>query len=140
MNAAADKDQPAGAGKGTKLKKWYADKTGLAHSMAEDDIKNYDLFIKNRLKSITNHITEYFPSVMFFHTMIVSIVAIRAPTDFAVALCLFAMLMRIIIVFGYYCNKKIVYVGCGIIEAFINFVLLFIAMGYNQHDLIPKSE
>ena len=100
-------------------------------SMTEDDDKLYDMWVKNRLKSISNHVVEYFPSTMFFHTMIVSITAIRSPTDFAVSLCLFGMLLRIIMIFGYYCNKKAVYIGAGACEAFSNFVLLFIAMGYN---------
>ena len=78
--------------------------------------------------------------MMFFHTMIVSIVAIRSPTDFAVSICLFQMLLRIVMMFGYYCNKKAIYVGAGACEAFGNFLLLFIAMGHNQHDLVPESE
>merc|ERR1711907_735270 len=99
--------------------------------MAKEDDDRYDEWQRNRLRSITNHITEYYPSMMFFHTMIVSIVAIRSPTDFAVSLCLFAMILRLVMVMGYYCNKKAVYIGAGACEAFANFVLLFIAMGYN---------
>ena len=99
--------------------------------MTEKDAKKYDLWVKNRLRSISNHIVEFFPSTMFFHTMIVSITAIRAPTDFAVSLCLFQMLLRLTMIFGYYCDKKTVYIGAGACEAFGNFVLLFIAMGYN---------
>ena len=59
--------------------------------------------------------------------------AIRSPTDFATACTIFAMIMRIVIVFGYYCNKKIVFIGAGAIEVFINILLLFIAMSYSQH-------
>lgn len=67
---------------------------------------------------------------MIFHTMIVSMVAVRSPTDFAVSATLMAMLMRIIMVFGYYANKKIVYMAASGLEIFINFCLLFICMGY----------
>jgi len=98
----------------------------------DDDVqKAYQKWEDERLKSISNQIVEYFPQAMIFHTIIVSMAAIRAPTDFAAALVLFAMLMRIIIVFGYYCNKKIIYIGGGAMEVFINFMLLFVAMVYN---------
>ena len=102
--------------------------------LSESELNAYGDWEKYRLKSISNHIVEYFPSVMFFHTMIVSLCAIRAPTDFALTLTLFAMLMKYVAVFGYYMNKKVVYIGSGAIEVFINFILLFIAMGYNQHN------
>ena len=72
---------------------------------------------------------------MIFHTIIVGIVAIRAPTDFACACTYFAMMMRLIMVFGFYANKKIIYTGASGMEIFLNFILLFTAMGYNQYKL-----
>ena len=84
-----------------------------------------------RIKSISNQIVEYFPQCMIFHTMIVSMCAIRSPTDFATACTIFAMIMRIVVVFGYYCNKKTVFIGAGAIEVFINFLLMLIAMSYS---------
>mmetsp|Transcript_15664 Transcript_15664/g.24007 ORF Transcript_15664/g.24007 Transcript_15664/m.24007 type:complete len:91 (+) Transcript_15664:436-708(+) len=84
-----------------------------------------------RLQSISNYIVEYFPQVMIFHTIIVSMCALRAPTDFAVACTVFCMLLRILMAFGYYCNKKTVYVGASGLEVFCNFMLIFIAMGYS---------
>ena len=87
------------------------------------------------MTSITNYVVEYFPQVMIFHTIIVSMCALRSPTDFAVSCTLFAMLMRIVMVFGFYCNKKLVYVGASSVEVFCNFMLLFIAMGYEQYEL-----
>ena len=68
---------------------------------------------------------------MIFHTVIASMCAIRAPTDFATACVIFSMLMRIVVVYGYYCKKKIVFIGAGGLEVFINFILLFIAMAYS---------
>jgi len=40
-------------------------------------------------------------------------------------------MLRIVVVFGFYCNKKIVYTGAGAVEVFVNFLLLFMAMGYS---------
>jgi len=97
-------------------------------------MKEYQLWEDRRIKSISNQIVEYFPQCMIFHTMIVSMCAIRAPTDFATACTIFAMIMRIVVVFGYCCNKKTVFIGAGAIEVFINFLLLLIAMSYSQHD------
>ena len=70
---------------------------------------------------------------MFFHVIITGFCIIRAPTDFAVGCSLFGMMMRIVMVFGYYCNKKIVYIAASGMEIFTNFCLLFIAMGYEQY-------
>ena len=72
---------------------------------------------------------------MLFHTIIVAMVCVRSPTDFAVSAVLFAMLMRILMVFGYYSNKRIIYIGAGVFEAFINIMLLFICMGYSPPEL-----
>ena len=68
---------------------------------------------------------------MIYHTIIVAMVTIRAPTDFATALTVFAMLMRILMVFGFYCNKKLIYIGASALEMFINFMLLLIALSYS---------
>ena len=103
--------------------------------MNYDEMADYVKWEQKRLMSISNQIVEYFPSVMIFHTIIVSMVALRAPTDFAVSATFFAMIMRIIMVFGYYCNKKAIYIGASAVEIFINFILLFTAMGYNQNTL-----
>ena len=84
------------------------------------------------MKSITNQIVEYFPKTMIFHTIIVGMCAIRSPTDFAIALVIFAMLMRFVMVFGYYVNRKIIYIGASAVEVCINIILLFIAMAYSQ--------
>ena len=68
---------------------------------------------------------------MFFHTIFMGLCIIRAPTDFVVACSLFALLMRIMMVFGFYCHKKAIYIGASSIEVLINFILLFTAMAYN---------
>ena len=99
--------------------------------MTEEEQDAYVEWDKNRLMSISNMIVEFFPSCMIFHTMIVSLCAVRAPTDFAISATLFAMLMRIALVLGYYTNKKLIYITASAIEVLINFILLFIAMGYS---------
>ena len=73
--------------------------------LTEDEIKSYLEWEDKRIISISNQIVEFFPRVMFFHTIIVAMCAIRSPTDLCVAATYFAMLMRIIMVFGYYANK-----------------------------------
>ena len=100
-------------------------------SMTDAEMSSYMEWEDSRMKSISNQIVEYFPQVMIFHTMIVGITAIRAPTDFACSCTYFAMVLRIIMVFGYYANKKIIYMGASGMEIFINFILLFTAMGYS---------
>ena len=99
--------------------------------MNEEEYNAYVEWEENRLMSISNQIVEYWPSLMFFHTIFVSICAVRAPTDFAVSLVYFTVLLRVMMVFGFYCNKKIVYMGAGTVEVFANFLLLFKAMGYS---------
>lgn len=107
--------------------------------MTEAEVDLYVEWEKNRMMSITNHIVEYFPSCMMFHTIIVSLCAVRAPTDYAISATLFAMVMRIVMVFGYYTNKKLVYISASAIEIFINFMLLFIAMGYQQQAVVVSA-
>lgn len=107
--------------------------------MSENDVKAYAEWEDNRLKSISNMIVEYFPRSMMFHFIIVSMVCVRAPTDFAVSATLFAMLMRIIMVFGYYANKKAVYISASAMEIFINFILLFICMGYKPPEAVANA-
>lgn len=102
--------------------------------MTEDELAAFEKWQEQRMQSISNQIVEYFPQIMIWHTMIVSMCAIRSPVDFAVSVTLFAMLMRIVMVFGYYCNKKIVYITASGVEIFCNFCLLFIAMGYSQYN------
>ena len=94
-----------------------------------DDYVNWE---DSRLTSISNHIVEYFPQVMMFHTIIVASCALRAPTSFALACTVFAMLMRMLTVFGYYWNKKSIYVTTGSLEVLMNFMILFIQLVYGQ--------
>ena len=89
---------------------------------------------KHRITSISNQIVEYFPRVMYFHTIIVAMCAIRSPTDLCVAATYFAMLMRILMVAGFYADKKMIYIGFGGFEIFLNFILLFATMGHKQHE------
>ena len=100
--------------------------------MTDDDVLSYTQWDNNRLKGITNMIVEYFPKTMFFHTIIVTLVALRSPTDFAVTCTIFAMLMRITMVFGYYSNKKAIYIGASGMEIAMNLMLMFITMSYSQ--------
>ena len=100
--------------------------------MTEEEQEAYEEWDKSRLQSISSQIVEYFPEVMFWHTMIVGMCIIRSPTDFVTACSYFALIMRIVMVFAFYCNKRLIYVGASSIEILINFILLFTAMGYSQ--------
>jgi hypothetical protein len=40
--------------------------------MEEEEEKEYIAWQEQRLQSISNHIVEYFPKVMFFHSVIVA--------------------------------------------------------------------
>ena len=73
---------------------------------------------------------------MIFHTIIVSMVVLRSPTNFAVSCVIFAMMCRIVMVFGFYCNEKAIYLFASGMEIFINFMLLFICMAYTQFWII----
>jgi len=119
-------------GLGDKMSEMLRNKTNL-RDLNEEELQDYIDWEDGRLQSISNQIVEYFPQIMIWHTMIVSLCVIRAPIDFAVSCALFALLMRIVMVFGYYCNKKMVYITASALEIFCNFCLLFIAMGYSQY-------
>ena len=70
------------------------------------------------------------PRVMFFHTIIVALCAIRSPTDLCVGCAYFAMLFRMVMVFGFYADKKAIYIFFGGLEVFLNFIMLFATMGH----------
>ena len=90
---------------------------------------------KDRLaKSITAEIVEYFPSKMLYHTIIVAICAIRAPTDVAVVLTYFTIILRLLMIFATYCNKReCLAFSAGAGEGFINIILFGIAMAYSPN-------
>ena len=100
--------------------------------LTEEETEAYENWEKGRLQSISSQIVEWFPDVMFFHTVFIGLCVIRAPTDFAVACALFALLMRIVIVFGFYCNKGMIWKGASGVEVLCNVFLIFIAMTHNQ--------
>lgn len=106
----------------------------------EQEAEEHKKWKKGRLQSISSMIVEWFPNVMFFHTIFVGMCVVRAPTDFAVASALFALLMRIVMVFGFYCNKKSAWLGAAGIEVFCNFMLIFTAMGHNQFQSLKRGE
>lgn len=101
-------------------------------SLEDEEEEEYRKWEKGRLQSISSQIVEWFPDVMFFHTCFIGMCVIRAPTDFAVACALFALLMRIVVVFGFYCNKKGIWIGAAGVEVLTNVFLIFIAMTHNQ--------
>ena len=86
------------------------------------------------MTSITNEIVEYFPRLMLFHSLVVTFCAIRSPTDTAVVLTYFAILLRIIAVFGWYCNKRrFIFLASGMAEALINIILFLITLAYTPY-------
>ena len=90
---------------------------------------------KQRLsKSVTAELVENFPSKMLFHTIVVAICAIRSPTDVAVVLTYFTIILRLLIIFAIYCNKRTCLAfSAGVGEALINIILFGIAMAYSPN-------
>ncbi len=68
-----------------------------------------------------------------FHSLVVTFCAIRSPTDTAVVLTYFAIILRIIEVFGWYCKRKFIYVAAGAAEVLINIILFFITLTYSPY-------
>lgn len=90
-------------------------------------------FEKDRITSVTNEIVEYFPRVMLFHSLVVTFCAIRSPTDTAVVLTYFSIILRIIGVLGWYCKRKLIYIVAGAAEVLINVILFFITLVYTPY-------
>ena len=85
-------------------------------------------------KSITNEIVEYYPRMMLFHTIAVAMCALRSPTDVAVILTFFTIIFRILMVFGWYCQKRqAVYMIAGAAESLLNIILFGIAFGHSPY-------
>jgi hypothetical protein len=70
---------------------------------------------------------------MLFHSFVVTLCAIRSPTDTAVILTYFTIILRIVEVFGWYCKRKFVYIAAGTGEALINIILFFITLIYSPY-------
>ena len=85
------------------------------------------------MTSITNEIVEYFPRVMLFHTLVVTFCAVRSATDAAVVLTYFMILLRILMVFGWYCKRKCIYLVAGGCETLLNIVLFLITLSYSPY-------
>eukprot|EP00347_Sterkiella_histriomuscorum_P019660 403340772 len=101
--------------------------------LSKEEEEDFKKFEENRMQSITNEIVEYFPRMMFFHSLVVTFCAIRSPTDTAVVLTFFCIILRILMVFGWYCKRKFVYVSSGAAEALINVILFLITLSYNPY-------
>jgi len=83
---------------------------------------------------VTNEIVEWYPRMMLFHTIVVAMCAIKAPTEVAVVLTWFSIVLRLLMVFGWHCNKRAcVYLGAGAGEALINIILFGIAMAHSPY-------
>ena len=118
-----DQSKPA-----SKLKQFFSQRE--ITDREKDEHRKWE---KERLsKSITAEIVEYFPSKMLYHTIIVAICAIRAPTDVAVVLTYFTIILRLLMIFAVYCNKRdCLAFSTGAGEAFLNIILFGIAMDYH---------
>ena len=83
---------------------------------------------------MTNELVDSYPKQMLFHTIAVAICAIRAPTDVAVVLTYFTIILRLLMIFSIYCNKReCVSITCGAGEGLINVILFGIAMAYTPN-------
>jgi uncharacterized metal-binding protein len=105
----------------------------VVRDLTKEEIEDIKKFEKERIQSITNEIVEYFPKVMLFHSLVVTFCAVRSPTDATVILTYFAILLRILEVFGWYCKHKCVYLVAGAFEVLINIILFLITMSYSPY-------
>lgn len=101
--------------------------------LTKEEQEDFKKFEQNRMQSITNEVVEYFPRLMLFHSIVVTFCAIRSPTDTAVILTFFCIILRILMVFGWYCKRKFVYLASGSAEALINVILFLITLSYNPY-------
>ena len=106
---------------------------GPARELNQQEEEEFKKFEKERMQSITNEVVEYFPRIMLFHSLVVTFCAIRSPTDTAVVLTYFCVILRMLMVFGYYCKRKFVYISSGTAEALINVILFFITLTYSPY-------
>ena len=113
-----------------KLKKFFSQR-----AITEPEKEEYRKWEAGRLQaSISNEIVEYYPRMMMFHTIAVAICAIRSPTDVTVVLTYFSIILRLLMLFGWYCQKRqCVYLAAGAGEALINLILFGIAMAYQTY-------
>ncbi|CDW79901.1 UNKNOWN [Stylonychia lemnae] len=101
--------------------------------LTEEEVQEVKKFEASRLQSITNEVVEYFPRVMLFHTLVVTFCAIRSPTDTAVIFTYFTVLLRCLMVSGWYHKRQFVYLSAGAGEALINVILFFITLTYSPY-------
>ena len=73
--------------------------------LTKEEKEDFNKWEKERIQSITNEIVEYYPKIMLFHSILVTFCAIRSPTDVAVVLTYFTIILRMIMVFGWYCKR-----------------------------------
>ena len=86
---------------------------------------DYDIWESKNRDSITKIVVNFFPKYFLFYVLCVGFWASRAPTDFAVGLTYSEVLVRVVQVYAYYYNNKIVTIGCIGVGAAINFLLIF---------------
>jgi hypothetical protein len=120
---------PQGPQQRSKFAKIFKNEGELTQEQEED----FKKFEKDRMQSITNEVVEYYPRLMLFHSLVVTFCAIRSPTDTAVVLTYFAIILRIVMVFGWYCKRRFVYMSTGVAEALINIILFFITLIYTPY-------
>lgn len=78
--------------------------------LTEREITDIENFEKSRLQTISNQIVEYFPKIFFFHTVFVVFNAFRSPTDAAVVFTYFSIIVRILMVIGWFRGHKVLYI------------------------------
>ena len=96
-----------------------------ANNNAGDMSNDFDIWENKNHDSITKIIVNYFPKYFLFYVLCVGYWASVAPTDFAVGLTYSEVLVRVVQVYAYYYNNKIVIAGTIGVGAAINFLLIF---------------
>jgi hypothetical protein len=126
--AAADKKQAAEDKKNQPKKP-----AGSKQEPVPPTVEQFKAFQKwetERVQSISTEITEGYHKHMMWYTLAVALAVSRAPTDGAVILAYVAILGRIVQVFGWYSQRKVLYMGgCGF-EVFCSTILFFYAMAW----------
>lgn len=128
-----DKGKPEEVKKAEEIvKKREEQKNGAGGNNAVEMSGDFDIWQNKNYDSITKIIVTYFPKYFLFYVLCVGYWASIAPTDFAVGLTYSEVLVRIVQVYAYYYNNKIVIAGTLGVGAAINFLLIFTAL-INQY-------
>ena len=88
----------------------------------------YEKFEKENFKAFSNLVVKNFHQVFLFYSFCVAFCAVRAPTDFAVAVTYSSIIAQVAFTYGGYLNKPIISVLSFGLIAVLNLVLILTAL------------